>query len=55
MSWVKEALSSLEAGRMAKVRPIGGSMRGRIESRQLVTMGSIAAREGCALLRTQET
>lgn len=38
MSWVKEALSSLEAGRIAKVRPIGGSMRGRIESGQLVTI-----------------
>ena len=38
MSWVKEALSSLEAGQIAKVRPIGGSMRGRIESGQLVTI-----------------
>lgn len=41
MSWVKDALTSLEAGRIAKVRPIGGSMRGRIESGQLVTIAPV--------------
>lgn len=42
MGWVKEALTELNAGRLAKVRPIGGSMRGRIESGQLVTMEPIS-------------
>lgn len=36
MSWVKDALSRIDAGEVAQVRPRGGSMRGRIESRQLV-------------------
>jgi hypothetical protein len=38
MSWVKEALEELKKGNLTKVRPIGGSMRGRIESGQLVTL-----------------
>ena len=38
MSWVKEAISKLSEGENAKVRPHGGSMRGRIESGQLVTL-----------------
>jgi hypothetical protein len=38
MSWVSEALKELSEGRIAQVRPIGGSMRGRIESGQLVTI-----------------
>lgn len=38
MSWVKETLSALQAGQAAQVRPLGGSMRGRIESGQLVTI-----------------
>ncbi len=38
MSWVREALEAIEQGRVAKVRPYGGSMRGRIESGQLVTI-----------------
>ncbi|MFO0940313.1 MAG: hypothetical protein U0930_06045 [Pirellulales bacterium] len=41
MSWVKEAVNALEAGKTVKVRPIGGSMRGRIESGQLVTISTI--------------
>ena len=41
MSWVKEALSAFEAGLEARVRPFGGSMRGRIESGQLVTIAPI--------------
>ena len=38
MSWVKDALKELRQGRAVQVRPIGGSMRGRIESSQLVTL-----------------
>lgn len=38
MGWVKDALEALRAGRVAEVRPMGGSMRGRIESGQLVTI-----------------
>ena len=38
MSWVKEALESLKEFGQAQIRPIGGSMRGRIESGQLVTL-----------------
>jgi hypothetical protein len=38
MSWVKEARTRLQNGEVARVRPIGGSMRGRIESGQLVTL-----------------
>ncbi len=41
MGWVKDALKELEAGRQAKIRPVGGSMRGRIESGQLVTIAPI--------------
>ena len=38
MSWVKDAINSLSEFGQAKVRPQGGSMRGRIESGQLVTL-----------------
>lgn len=38
MSWVKEALEHLTKGNEVSVRPVGGSMRGRIESGQLVTL-----------------
>lgn len=38
MSWVKEALESLKKDGTAQIRPVGGSMRGRIESGQLVTL-----------------
>jgi hypothetical protein len=41
MSWVKEALVALEAGKAVQVRPQGGSMRGRIESGQLVTIAPV--------------
>jgi hypothetical protein len=43
MGWVSDALAELEHGRAAKVRPQGGSMRGRIESGQLVTLLPIEA------------
>jgi hypothetical protein len=38
MGWVNDARRELTAGRTVKVRPFGGSMRGRIESGQLVTI-----------------
>lgn len=38
MTWVAEAREHLKQGRHARVRPQGGSMRGRIESEQLVTI-----------------
>jgi hypothetical protein len=38
MGWVIDARDALRAGRAVKVRPSGGSMRGRIESGQLVTL-----------------
>lgn len=38
MSWVTEALAALGRGERASVRPRGGSMRGRIESGQRVTL-----------------
>src|SRR5690349_9214275 len=38
MGWVTDALRELKAGRPAHVRPIGGSMRGRIESGQAITI-----------------
>jgi len=41
MGWVNEALSELKAGRSVQVRPQGGSMRGRIESGQLVTIAPV--------------
>jgi hypothetical protein len=38
MGWVNDARQELAAGRPVQVRPFGGSMRGRIESGQLVTL-----------------
>jgi hypothetical protein len=38
MGWVNDARKGLAEGREVKVRPVGGSMRGRIESGQLVTL-----------------
>lgn len=38
MGWVNDARAELLAGRTVQVRPVGGSMRGRIESGQLVTI-----------------
>src|SRR5262245_13475025 len=42
MGWVNEARKELAAGRQVQVRPFGGSMRGRIESGQLVTLAPAA-------------
>lgn len=38
MTWADRAISELREGRTATCRPHGGSMRGRIESGQLVTL-----------------
>lgn len=38
MGWVKDAVEALEKGETVQIRPLGGSMRGRIESGQLVTL-----------------
>ncbi|MBB5034532.1 MULTISPECIES: S24/S26 family peptidase [Prosthecobacter] len=45
MGWVNEALEQLSAGQDAHIRPQGGSMRGRIESGDLVTLSPVDARE----------
>lgn len=38
MSWADACIAKLRAGQVAQCRPHGGSMRGRIESGQLVTL-----------------
>ncbi len=38
MGWVNNARKELASGRQVQIRPFGGSMRGRIESGQLVTL-----------------
>ena len=38
MGWVNDAVNELKAGRRVQIRPQGGSMRGRINSGQLVTL-----------------
>jgi hypothetical protein len=45
MSWVKDALEELNKGNETSLRPLGGSMRGRIESGQLVTLKSAVPAE----------
>lgn len=45
MGWVNDAKQELLAGRTVQVRPFGGSMRGRIESGQLVTLAPVTAAE----------
>jgi hypothetical protein len=42
MGWVNDARSELAAGREVQVRPSGGSLRGRIESGQVVTLAPVA-------------
>lgn len=42
MGWVNEARKELASGRQVQIRPFGGSMRGRIESGQLVTLTPIS-------------
>lgn len=45
MGWVNDARAALAAGRTVSVRPTGGSMRGRIESGQLVTIAPVGLSE----------
>ena len=45
MGWVNDARRELAAGRQVQVQPFGGSMRGRIESGQLVTLAPANAAE----------
>src|SRR5215471_11985749 len=41
MSWVSEAIEALRKGQQIIVRPRGGSMRGRIEDGQPVTLAPV--------------
>jgi hypothetical protein len=41
MGWATDALKALERGEEVTVRPRGGSMRGRIEDGQRVTLGPV--------------
>jgi hypothetical protein len=45
MGWVKDALAELQLGKSVQIRPVGGSMRGRIESGQLVTLAPVATKD----------
>jgi hypothetical protein len=45
MGWVNDALQELSAGRQVQIRPQGGSMRGRIESGDLVTLAPIRSED----------
>ena len=45
MGWVKDALQELNVGRSVEVRPLGGSMKGRIESGQKVTISPVSPDE----------
>ncbi|MEW6736207.1 MAG: hypothetical protein AB1489_33245 [Acidobacteriota bacterium] len=38
MGWVNDVLKGLKEGKKVTVRPFGGSMKGKIESGQLVTL-----------------
>jgi hypothetical protein len=41
MGWVNDARKELASGRQVEVQPFGGSMRGRIESGQFVTLAPV--------------
>jgi hypothetical protein len=45
MSWVSEAIVALRAGNEVTVRPRGGSMRGRIEDGQAVTLAPVDGKD----------
>ncbi len=45
MGWATDALQALERGEQVTVRPRGGSMRGRIEDGQRVTLGPVNPEE----------
>ena len=51
MSWADRTIKELREGRTSQCRPHGGSMRGRIESGQLVTLDpSVEPKVGDAVL-----
>jgi len=41
MGWADRAIGDLQAGRQTRIRPHGGSMRGKVESGQLVTLDPV--------------
>jgi hypothetical protein len=45
MGWVNDALKELSENGVCQIRPHGGSMKGRIESGQLVTIKKISSEE----------
>ncbi len=45
MGWTNDAADALLAGRSIQVQPYGGSMKGRVESGQLVTLMPASGRE----------
>lgn len=45
MGWVKDAIVALSQGQQVTIRPHGGSMRGRIESGQEVTLAPVEPSE----------
>lgn len=45
MGWVNEALEKLSLGQEVEIRPYGGSMRGQIESGDLVTLAPVNAED----------
>jgi hypothetical protein len=45
VSWADRAVEALRAGKTTQIRPRGQSMRGKIESGQLVTLAPCAAAE----------
>ena len=45
MGWVKDAIKALDEHGECQIRPHGGSMRGRIESGQLVTIKQVSGEE----------
>ena len=45
MGWVNDAVRELSAGREVQIRPRGGSMRGRIESGDLVMLAPVSPQD----------
>ena len=45
MGWATEAMRALARGEQVTIRPRGGSMRGRIEDGQPVTLGPVSPGE----------
>jgi hypothetical protein len=41
VGWANDARKGLAEGRSVQIRPVGGSMRGRIESGQVVTLAPV--------------